>query len=263
MAIAEADPHTPHRAEARQRPTTPHPPEELDLAERHREQDFYLFKRVAKSFFSAPPRDHAHARMSARAGFGLTIGAETILRAQPQNAGALRLAAGAEQRFSPADLIPKEARSVTAHYGEHRLAGHPGLAQPRMAEHWAEMTETGAALFYAQREDGVVTVQLYPATTPTVKAEEDALELRRCADLEGLTGRGALERDWRALRAYAEVTSRDGAPTLAQRARVAWLRFSRATVLSGRRRAPRFVSALETAAPILALGAAAMVFGVL
>lgn len=194
---------------------------------RKRRQDFVLFKRVAREFFRAPPMDEQHRRMTARSGYAVAFDGEAAASA-PEPLGC-------------------DARAVEAFYGEHRLDGYRALAQERLKAEWRDPIESGASLLYAQGDDGVVSVFLHPAETPGMKAEEDAILLARYQELEAMTGRGALERHWRALRAYAETTSLDGEPRWDQILLVRWLRFSRTVVVDGRRRAAPMIGAIESA----------------
>lgn len=181
-----------------------------------RRQDFTLFKRIAQAFYRTPPAELAHRRMAARCGYGVAVGGETPCRT--------------------VERLGADARTVEVYYGERKLTGYQPLAQQRLRETWRGATEKGASLLYAQGDDSVVTVYLHPAETDAVKAEEDGILLARYQDLEAMTGRGVLESHWGALRAYAEVTSLDGEPTLAQTALTRWLRFTRPVIRDGRRR---------------------------
>lgn len=175
------------------------------LQRRKREHDFGLFRRRAASYFQTPPVDDRHDRMSARSGYAVATGdAEAT------------------------------ARTVEIGYGARDVENLRDLQTERVRIEWPAVRENGAALLYTQGEDGCVRVFLYPARTDGFGPEEDAILLARYADLEPLTGEGALSRHWNALRAYAESTSLDGEPGWKDHLRVAWLRLTRPILRNGR-----------------------------
>lgn len=184
---------------------------------RIRRQDFALFKRLAGDFFEAPPFEDNHIRMKARHGFYVALNSEDAARPALLDADASR-----------------GTRTVEIFYGKRPVKNFHYLRDARLRYEWREVTETGAAMLYSQGEDGVVSVFLYPAFTDKMGPAEDAILLERFVDVAPLTGRGSLERHWRAFRAYAEVTSLDGEPTLADKLRVAWMRFTRPLARDGR-----------------------------
>ncbi|MEL6978636.1 MAG: hypothetical protein AAGM38_08170 [Pseudomonadota bacterium] len=230
------------------RPLPPSASSDASSAERRkREQDFTLFRSVARKVFGETPAEAGHQRMTARSSYTVAIGGDEAL-ALPEAGGAAR----ARPTLAWSDATAPNARTVEVFYGERAIASRAKLADERLRAAWSNVTERGAALLYAQGEDGVVSVYLYPAEASSMKAEEDALLLARRRNLEAMTGRGALESHWRAFRAYAEVTSLAGEPSLWQRALVLWLRATRPALVDGRRRA---APARSPAAALLAAAA--------
>lgn len=193
--------------------------------------DYALFRQIARGVFKSAAWDWRHHRMKARHGFYVADGGRS----------------GAD------------ARLFEVYYGSRQLRGAEDFSNPRLEAEAGAPVEEGAALCYRQGDDGAVTVTLLPARRDGVKAEEDAIQLAHYADPAALTGRGELEMHFGALRAYAEATSVDGAPTWAQRLRVAALRFSKTTERDGRRlTAPIWGAAAQVAtiaAAVLAGGA--------
>lgn len=210
---------------------------------KRRERDFDRFRDLAGRFFRAPPSDAAHVRMGAMAGF--FVGDAAGLNARAARAAG-RLAAGAE-----ADEDVDAARRVEVFYGARAVRSFLPAGRSCLRAEASAPVETGASLLYRQGDDGAVTVYLYPAAVDGLRAEEDAIEIARYDNLSKMTGAGVLEAHWRAFRAYAETTSVDGAPTLADRTRVAWLRFSRPVIRAGRRHRREAEAALRQSAGVL------------
>lgn len=206
-----------------------------------RAHDFRLFATIATKFFRNPEqggrRWARHQRMKARSGYHVAPGLH--------EAGGRR--ARSEQRF------------FEVFYGARDIHGLHDLSSDRLNADWRAMEETGAALLYRQGDDGAVTVYLYPAKTDKLAPLEDAIVLDRITETAALTGVGVMAKHWRALRAYAEVTSLDGEPSAADRALISYLRLVKPQIRAGRVHPPESwragltVAALSVAS---ALGAA-------
>lgn len=239
---------TMHRRSQRTAPrrlqAAPTRPQRVSLAPMpaDRAYDFTLFGAIATKFFRNPEKGGRrwarHQQMKARAGYHVAPG----LQEAPGRRGA---------RFGQ--------RFFEVYYGVRALEGQQGLSNDRLSADWRTQRETGAALLYRQGDDGVVTVYLYPSKTDQLAPVEDAIILDRITETAALTGVGLLSRHWRALRAYAEVTSLDGEPSAADRALISYLRLVKPQIRNGRvhppeaRRAGLTVSMLSIAS---ALGAA-------
>ncbi|MCI4660269.1 MAG: hypothetical protein MRY63_00390 [Neomegalonema sp.] len=184
-----------------------------------RDQDYAIFRSIADKVFRAPKArngmgDERHYAMTARHGYYLAPNGR-CKQNRPSRWG--------EDVFE-------------VFYGGRQVPSHRVALLDR--ENAPEtLTEAGASLVYTRGEDGTVTVWLYPARTDAVAAEEDAIQLAHYTDTAPLTGKGTLEDHLSALRSYAEVTSLDGAPSLGDLAKVAWMRMSKPVVENGRRRA--------------------------
>lgn len=204
------------------------PAESPEFAARRarRQDDWEMFRRHAGELLSAPPSDEKHERMIARHGYYFALGGD----------GLADDAEADEAPQSPRGLNP---RVIEAFYGARTLSEFDEVSDDRLRETWNKPAETGAALLYVQGDDGVVSAYLYPCSADALKAEEDAILLAKFTESEALTGRGVIEAHWAAFRAYAEVTSLDGEPSLWDRIQVAWLRVSRPTAVDGRTRPAR------------------------
>ena len=201
------------------------------VSRRRRQHDFTLFRKNAAAFFEAPPSDEAHERMRARYGYSVAV-------------------AGDDPSVG---LESNEARVVEVAYGDYEIKQMGGLTDARLRGEWVGAKEEGAALMYSQGVDGAVTAFLYPSRIEQMKPEEDGIVLARYADIELLTGKGVLERHWGVLRAYAEVTSLEGEPSISDHLRVAWLRFTRPVIRDGRRQR---TEALDYGIKLAGVGAA-------
>ncbi|MBX2854146.1 MAG: hypothetical protein KTR21_04110 [Rhodobacteraceae bacterium] len=207
-----------------------------------RSHDFSLFAHIASRFFRNPEaggrRWALHERMRARAGYHVAPGLRDAVDARGQRGG---------QRF------------FEVYYGARDIHGVHDLSSERLNSEWRLVEETGAALLYRQGDDGAVTVYLYPAKTDRLAPVEDAIILDRITETAALTGKGLMARHWRALRAYAEVTSLDGEPSSSDSALIAWLRLTKPQIRANRVHPPQTVGAALTVAALslsAALGAA-------
>ena len=182
-----------------------------------RAHDFSLFGSIATRFFRNPEpggrRWARHQRMKSRSGYHVAPGL--------REAGGRR-GARAGQRF------------FEVYYGAREVDGQHDLGNDRLNADWRAQEETGAALLYRQGDDGVVTVYLYPARTDKLAPVEDAIVLEKITETAALTGRGIMAKHWRALRAYAEVTSLDGEPSAADKALIGYLRLAKPQIRNGR-----------------------------
>lgn len=96
----------------------------------------------------------------------------------------------------------------------------------------ATAVEDGPALLYSLGPTGHVAIALYPAKSGLARVTEDHLYLDT-GSFGGLQLSERLPRDIADLVAYGHVTSLDGDPTLLERLRVGWLRWTRSTQLGG------------------------------
>lgn len=207
------------------------------IARARRDQNYDLFKKVAQSLFREPPFDPMHHRMKSAHGYAVVVGGDA-----------------GDKTGTDAST---DGRTVEIAYGARALTCFETLKDERLRAEWAGATEQGAAMLYVQGDDGVVNLFFHPCRVTGVKGEEDGLHYGRFVDVPAMTGRGLLEKHWRDFRAYAESTRLEGEPTLQQRLRVAWLRFSRPLIKDGRREARRLKAAGESAAKFAAAVVAA------
>ncbi len=117
----------------------------------------------------------------------------------------------------------------------------PGEATPFGRRQCRTLREWGARLEYLRMDNGMVLCCLHPARSENIEPLEQRLILG-WIDPAALTGRGTLERHWRAFMSYMECTCLEGEPTLGDRLRVGWLRFTRSRVLGGKHERPRWIT---------------------
>ncbi len=101
------------------------------------------------------------------------------------------------------------------------------------------LTERGARLMYERTDAGTVICTLRPAFTNDLQALEDAIALDWIRDPSVLNGNRRVRKHWRAFISYMECTCIDGTPTIIDRARVGWLRFSKHLIKDGRQSSKR------------------------
>ena len=104
------------------------------------------------------------------------------------------------------------------------------------------ISEAGACLRYTRTDRGSVVCTLYPSRSEGCGPEESFVILQVLNDPRILTGKPALEKNWAFLMSYFECTSVDGFPSVSDRLRTWWLRFSRCMVVNGQTKQRRIVA---------------------
>lgn len=95
------------------------------------------------------------------------------------------------------------------------------------------LTEDGVTMFFYLLPDGHVTITLYPAKTELMRPLEDSILLHRYIKATWLLKEKNLKSLWRDFMAYTECTSLIGTPSIWQRLRTFWLRYSRPLCVDG------------------------------
>jgi hypothetical protein len=103
----------------------------------------------------------------------------------------------------------------------------------RKDDRGAVVVEDGPALVYSLGPTGHVAIALYPAKSGLARVTEDHLYLD-IGSFSGFQLSERLPRDIADLVAYGHVTSLDGNPTLLEKLRIGWLRWTRPTQLDGK-----------------------------
>ncbi len=93
------------------------------------------------------------------------------------------------------------------------------------------LTESGALLQYYREPSGAVTCLLMPAQVENVRGREDFIVLDRISSPLRLLDRSVTRRHWRYFISYMHCTCIDGDPNLMDRARTAWIRFTKVRVV--------------------------------
>lgn len=88
------------------------------------------------------------------------------------------------------------------------------------------LTEYGVTIFFYLLPDGHVTITLYPAKTEVIRPLEDSILLHRFIKATWLLKEKNLKSLWRDFMAYTECTSLIGIPSIWQRLRIFWLKYS-------------------------------------
>lgn len=94
-------------------------------------------------------------------------------------------------------------------------------------------TETGATLYFLRKDNGLVSIYLFPSITEKRKFNEDGILLKDDIEPKKLLSKFFQKRLWQSFMAYTEVTALDGSPSLWQRIRVAKNRFVKPIVVDG------------------------------
>ncbi|QBR02466.1 hypothetical protein [Paraburkholderia pallida] len=123
-----------------------------------------------------------------------------------------------------------DERLVEVFFGNRAIAavrtmassGHPvrGLST-------ITLSETGASLEYTRTDAGGVLVTLSPARTETLKPREDFIVLGWPRNPDLLLSERVQRKHWRIFMSYMQCTSIDGTPTVVDRLRIGWIRFTR------------------------------------
>jgi len=96
------------------------------------------------------------------------------------------------------------------------------------------LTERGVCLRYERTDIGTVICTLFPAETKSLHQREDSILLEWIAHPRSLHSQCKLNEHWRAFISYMECTSVDGEPSVLDKLRVSYLRFTQILVIDGR-----------------------------
>ncbi|MGO7334235.1 hypothetical protein [Rhizobium sp. C104] len=123
------------------------------------------------------------------------------------------------------------------------------------------LIERGASLTYQRGDNGAVIVTLAPAITENFRPQESTIVLEFMADPSPLRAPPWLvvppriERHWRCLMSYLQCTSIDGDPTLGDRIRLGWLRWTKPLIIEEKLITPRWRTfAVQIIAWVLTVG---------
>lgn len=149
-------------------------------------------------------------------------------------------------------------REIKAYTGFHIFNDHRQTLQAsfahrsmfRLTLEGKTAGENGASLVYSQGPSGDILAILYPARSDLARVTENVIILR-FGERSAARLLDGLRRDLSDLIAYELVTSLDGSPSLAQRLRVQWLRWSRRTQRDSRFHQPETHRALLEVASAL------------
>lgn len=155
-------------------------------------------------------------------------------------------------------------RTVEVFYGQRPFESVKELVQqdgslPSLRRRF--LIERGASLTYQRGDNGAVIVTLAPAITENFRPQESAIVLDFMTDPSPLRAPPWLvvppriESHWRCLMSYLQCTSIDGDPTLGDRLRLGWLRWTKPLIIEEKLAPPRWRSlALQIIAWVLTVG---------
>lgn len=95
------------------------------------------------------------------------------------------------------------------------------------------LIEGGVTLLFNLLPDGHVFITLYPAKTKVMRPIEDSILLHRCHKATWLLKERNVRSLWRDFMAYSECTSLIGTPSICQRIRMFWVKYSRPMCIEG------------------------------
>ena len=95
------------------------------------------------------------------------------------------------------------------------------------------VSEDGVTLIFSLLTDGYVTITLYPAKNEFMRPIEDCIILYSHIKANWLLKVNNQKSLWRNFMAYTECTSLNGTPSIWQRLRIFWLRYSRPLYVGG------------------------------
>lgn len=104
------------------------------------------------------------------------------------------------------------------------------------------LPETGVTLFFNLLPDGHVLISMYPAKNEIMRPIEDHILLHRFCKAEWLNKKKNQKALWRDFMAYTECTSLIGTPSLYQRLRMSWVKYSRPIYVNGVQQPIKMVS---------------------
>ena len=95
------------------------------------------------------------------------------------------------------------------------------------------LTEDGVTMLFNLLPDGHVSITLYPAKTKVMRPIEDCILLHRFCKATWLLKERNQKALWRDFMAYTECTSLIGTPSIWQRSRMFWVKYSRPVCIDG------------------------------
>lgn len=95
------------------------------------------------------------------------------------------------------------------------------------------LTEDGVTMLFNLLPDGHVSITLYPAKTKVMRPIEDCVLLHRFCKATWLLKERNQKALWRDFMAYTECTSLIGTPSILQRLRMFWVKYSRPICIDG------------------------------
>lgn len=95
------------------------------------------------------------------------------------------------------------------------------------------LTEDGVTMLFNLLPDGHVSITLYPAKTKVMRPIEDCVLFHRFCKATWLLKERNQKALWRDFMAYTECTSLIGTPTIWQRLRMFWVKYSRPVCIDG------------------------------
>lgn len=95
------------------------------------------------------------------------------------------------------------------------------------------LTEDGVTMLFNLLPDGHVSITLYPAKTKVMRPIEDCILLHRFCKATWLLKERNQKALWRDFMAYTECTSLIGTPSIWQRLRMFWVKYSRPVCIDG------------------------------
>ena len=107
------------------------------------------------------------------------------------------------------------------------------------------LTEDGVTMFIYLLPDGNVSITLYPAKTEVMQPLEDCILLHRFIKATWLQKEKNQKSLWRDFMAYTECTSLTGTPSIGQRLRMFWLKYSRPLCVNGKQQPIRGLQHLQ------------------
>lgn len=108
------------------------------------------------------------------------------------------------------------------------------------------LTETGCTLSFGLNDHGYVAVILYPGKTDYTSQIETCIFIENYLHPSKLANKKFLEKQWRYLNSYMEITSIDGTPTIMDKIRVFYLRYFKNKVINEKYLPKSIVSTLLT-----------------
>ena len=94
------------------------------------------------------------------------------------------------------------------------------------------LAEEGSSFYIEKRDDGYVTIRLFPAKADSYQQKEDFIILKKKLNPKHLKSKLILKKYWYYFLAYMEVTSLDGLPSLTQRIIVNYLKYSKPLIIN-------------------------------